>query len=155
MSNFRSIDWSDIRDQEDFLSLLAGYRQDPMGEGPELTREEGAQIIEDLRCLEQVKGFFCCISHKPVGYLLAFEGYTTFGAGKAYNVHDFYVDPEFRHGGHGKYLMEHFLHWVEEQGGRRVTLEVREDNQPARRLYDELGFAPTQPEMDFFVRNMV
>lgn len=46
----------------------------------------------------------------------------------------------FRRRGLGRALMQHVLADVEAEGIRRTTLEVRRSNDPARRLYESLGF---------------
>ncbi|MBX6423134.1 ribosomal protein S18-alanine N-acetyltransferase [Thermosulfurimonas sp. F29] len=50
------------------------------------------------------------------------------------------VDPEFRGRGFGRALLETGLRLGRIRGARRATLEVREGNLPARRLYESLGF---------------
>jgi len=52
------------------------------------------------------------------------------------------VDPDFRGKGLGHQLAEHVLDKVEEKGITRCFLEVADDNERARRLYDRLGFVP-------------
>ena len=50
------------------------------------------------------------------------------------------VAAEHRGRGLGSALMRHIMQDVMEQGVTRATLEVRESNQAARRLYESLGF---------------
>jgi ribosomal-protein-alanine N-acetyltransferase len=50
------------------------------------------------------------------------------------------VDPGRRRGGLGTTLMRHVLEEAAREGAHRATLEVRESNEPARRLYGALGF---------------
>lgn len=50
------------------------------------------------------------------------------------------VDPDYQGRGVGELLVSHMLNSLREMGIRRCFLEVREDNLPARRLYERLGF---------------
>src|SRR5690606_21927015 len=52
------------------------------------------------------------------------------------------VDPDFRGKGLGEQLAEYVLAKVEEKGITRCFLEVADDNERARRLYERLGFVP-------------
>ena len=50
------------------------------------------------------------------------------------------VDPEYREQGVGKCLMNRLLEEAKQLSARAVTLEVRESNQSAIRLYERVGF---------------
>ena len=51
------------------------------------------------------------------------------------------VDPDLRQKGVGKKLIEHLVEQARALSARAVTLEVRESNLPAIRLYESFGFA--------------
>ena len=53
-----------------------------------------------------------------------------------------YVAPEHRRRGIGTALMRQAEDWARERGDRQIGLHVFCQNQPARRLYESLGFAP-------------
>jgi hypothetical protein len=54
------------------------------------------------------------------------------------------VVPDLRRRGIGELLMRDVLDAARGLGLRRVTLEVLEQNEGARRLYDRIGFSPTR-----------
>ena len=56
---------------------------------------------------------------------------------------DFMVDPDLRGRGYGEYLMRWSMRALWALGYERVRLWVSASNQPARRLYDSVGFAIT------------
>ena len=66
------------------------------------------------------------------------------------------VDPAVRRAGLATSLMRHVMTEAARSGARSATLEVRASNEPARRLYTQLGFVEaavrslyyTQPEED-------
>ena len=53
---------------------------------------------------------------------------------------DIVVDPTKRRRGHGRALTRALMCWGRDEGARSAYLQVREQNEPARRLYAELGF---------------
>jgi len=54
-----------------------------------------------------------------------------------------WVAPGARRSGVGAALTSAVCEWVKAQGDRRVYLGVAEDNEPARLLYERLGFRMT------------
>lgn len=50
------------------------------------------------------------------------------------------VEPGRRRQGIARRLLEHLVAWCAEQGAGAMTLEVRESNLAAQRLYERLGF---------------
>ena len=75
------------------------------------------------------------------------------------HVNTLVVDFPFRRQGFGRLLVHHVLVDAARSGVRRATLEVRESNVAARRLYERLGFTVTakrpkyyaQPEEDALI----
>lgn len=64
-----------------------------------------------------------------------------------YLVLNLAVEPEHRGQGLGRMLMAHARAYAEARGVRRLRLFVAADNQPAYRLYEELGFQARTHEM--------
>ena len=56
------------------------------------------------------------------------------------HINNVAVRPQFRGRGIGTALLHHVLAEARQLGARRATLEVRASNEPARRLYERLGF---------------
>ena len=50
------------------------------------------------------------------------------------------VHPDFRRCGVAKQLVEQLVEALKQRGSRCLTLEVRTSNEPARKLYEKLGF---------------
>ncbi len=53
-----------------------------------------------------------------------------------------YVDPEHRCQGIGSALMQQAEDWAKARGDGQIGLQVFQQNQPALRLYQKLGFEP-------------
>lgn len=66
---------------------------------------------------------------------------------------DVRVASDLRGRGLGRRLLQSALAELEVAGIRRVFLEVRESNQPARALYRQLGFADTGRRRDYYRRS--
>lgn len=75
------------------------------------------------------------------------------------HVNTMAVDPRYRRLGLATHLMRQVMKEAIARGAMRATLEVRESNEPARRLYESLGFEVTavrsryytQPEEDALI----
>jgi ribosomal protein S18 acetylase RimI-like enzyme len=50
------------------------------------------------------------------------------------------VDKKYQGKGYGKTLFKYAVHDLEEQGVKRITLSVKENNEAARKLYEKSGF---------------
>ena len=66
------------------------------------------------------------------------------------HVNTLVVDFPFRRHGLGRQLMQHVLGDAARHGARRATLEVRESNVAARRLYEGLGFSVTASRPGYY-----
>lgn len=66
------------------------------------------------------------------------------------HVNTIAVDPDHRRRGLGSYLMRAVLAEAARRGATSATLEVRESNEPARRLYESLGFAVTATRLRYY-----
>ena len=53
-----------------------------------------------------------------------------------------YVNPDHRQQGLGTALMHHAQQWAAQQGYSQIGLQVFEDNAPALKLYQKLGYRP-------------
>ncbi len=81
---------------------------------------------------------------EPAGLATCFRGFSTFAARPLINVHDFYVVPALRGRGIGRALLAAVERKARETGCCKLTLEVLENNTPARRLYETCGFSQAQ-----------
>lgn len=58
-----------------------------------------------------------------------------------------YVSPDHRRQGIGSALMHHVEAWAKAKGNRQIGLQVFQQNQPALRLYEKLGYQPQSISM--------
>jgi ribosomal protein S18 acetylase RimI-like enzyme len=71
---------------------------------------------------------------------VAFTGFSTFQGLPLLNIHDLAVLPAQRGAGVGRALLAAAEEHARATGCCKLTLEVQEDNTPARRLYERVGF---------------
>jgi len=60
------------------------------------------------------------------------------------------VDHPHRRQGHATSLMRHVMEEAARRGARQATLEVRASNDPARRMYESLGFTVTAVRTKYY-----
>lgn len=140
-------DLKDAADAEAVVALLDAYARDPLGMSGPLPEQVRSVLVDRLREVPHWIGL-ARLDGRPVGIAVCFFGFSTFRARPLLNVHDFAVVPEARGQGVGKALMEAVLAAARERGCCKVTLEVRGDNDRAKRLYAAAGFRPTDSDCD-------
>ncbi len=69
---------------------------------------------------------------------------------KELHLHNIAVHPDYQGRGIGRQLMEAVDDYCREGDFQRITLEVRQDNAIARRLYLSLGFKAVGTRKDFY-----
>lgn len=126
--------------QHAILMLLNAYARDPMGSGHDLPAEVQARLIPALRQHPTTQIWLAWRGNDAVGIAVCFLGFSTFAARPLLNIHDIAVLPECRGQGVGQRLLEEVEQKGRALGCCKLTLEVREDNQRAQRLYDYMGF---------------
>lgn len=140
----RPVDFGNPRDAEQYLNLLDAYASDPMGAGQALPGAVRERLATDLA---RHPGAYCLLaehSEQAVGFATCFLGYSTFQARPLLNIHDIAVLPEWR----GRSVARDLLVAITNLGRQldccRLTLEVRDDNPKARKVYESAGFVPAQ-----------
>jgi GNAT superfamily N-acetyltransferase len=126
--------------QEAVRALTAAYALDEMGNGGQLPAETLERLIPGLRKHPTTLILLAYLDGRAVGIATCFLGFSTFLAKPLINIHDLAVLPEFRGQGIGRQLLEAVDRKAIELGCGKVTLEVLENNNRARRLYEQSCF---------------
>src|SRR5919108_5938955 len=126
--------------QDAIVHLVDAYARDPMGGGKALPEEVRTALIPGLQRHPTTLVFLAWHSATPVGIAICFVGFSTFAARPLINIHDLAVIPAYRGQGVGRRLLERVEAKGRELGCCKLTLEVRDDNRPAQRLYEKVGF---------------
>jgi ribosomal protein S18 acetylase RimI-like enzyme len=145
-------DLNDSHHQAAILHLINAYARDPMGESRDLPTAVRDRLISGLQQHPASLVFLAFDEATPVGVAVCFLGFSTFAARPLINIHDLAVIPEHRGQGIGRLLLERVEAKGRALGCCKLTLEVREDNHRAQRLYQKFGFG-NMPSEHGTVRN--
>ena len=134
------------------ISLINEYRTDFMGGNlPVLDLISENKLIDGLKNHPASLILFALSEETIIGMAVCFQGFSTFQAAGLLNIHDLIVFKNYRNRGIGRLLLEHACEEARKRNFCRVTLEVRTDNDTARRLYKSVGFKPCENPMEFWI----
>jgi ribosomal protein S18 acetylase RimI-like enzyme len=97
---------------------------------------------------------FVTVGDEVAGLATCFTNFSTFKVKPYINIHDIVIDEAFRRLGLGRKLLQQIGTIAAERGCCKVTLEVREDNETAKALYQSLGFEECAPKMLFWTKTL-
>jgi ribosomal protein S18 acetylase RimI-like enzyme len=137
---------------ETLAHLMNAYITDQMGGGQPYTPEQRTQLVEGLKNHPSRLVLFVAAGEKIVGLTNCFINFATFSLKPFINVHDVIVLQEYRGTGAGRKLMEGVIEHAQMIGCSKITLEVREDNEPAQHLYKSLNFNECEPVHFFWTK---
>ncbi len=122
-----------IRDYRkgDFPSLQNLWIKTGMGDEE---RGDTEEIVE--RCNER-GGKLLVMENPETGEVIGSSWMTW--DGRRVFLHHFGILPDWQNRGLGMMLAEESMKWIRDKG-QQVKLEVHKQNEPARRLYEKLGF---------------
>jgi GNAT superfamily N-acetyltransferase len=131
--------------QEAVLTLIDGYSRDPLANNQSLPPAIREALVPGLRRHPTTVILLALDRSRegggqPVGIAVCFLGFSTFAARPLLNIHDFFTAPEHRGQGVGRRLLEAAEATARQLDCCKLTLEVQENNHPARRLYAAAGF---------------
>jgi len=123
------------------IFLMNAYATDPMGGGEALDPQVLCGLPAALAALPRAFTVLAYIEQQPAGLINCLGGFSTFKCQPLINIHDVVVLPAWR----GQGLAGQMLAIVEararSEGCCKLTLEVLEGNQAARKSYTRSGFA--------------
>jgi ribosomal protein S18 acetylase RimI-like enzyme len=122
-------------------ALTDAYARDQMGNGAPLSAEVLDRLIPALRAHPTTLVFLAYQGDEAIGIATCFLGFSTFHARPLVNVHDLAVLPAHRGRGVARLLLDAVERKARALGCCKLTLEVLENNAPARHLYTSAGFA--------------
>jgi len=135
------------------INLMKEYMTDRMGGKQPLSEEENSQLIAGLKNHPTVLTLLASYKGEYVGLTNSFINFATFSVKRFLNIHDIIVKSSYRGMGIGKLLLEENIRIAKEElDCSKITLEVREDNVVAQKLYASLGFEDLKPPMYFWTK---
>lgn len=137
-------DLSDQKQRAALVEILDAYAREPNGQSAPLDDGAKARLAEGLRNHETAFVLFAFVegASAPVGAAVCFWGYSTFAGKPLVNLHDFAVLPSHRGRGIGKAVLMELERRARARGCAKITLEVHDSNEGAKRLYAAEGFGP-------------
>lgn len=141
MITIRRVDFLDPKDARAFVAMLDAYAGDPMGDGRPLPPDVCERLPRDLGQMGTALAWLAWHEGQPVGVLTAFIGYSTFAARPLVNIHDVSVLAAVRGQGVAGRLLDAVEQFARGMGCVALTMEVRGDNESAKRAYQRRGFS--------------
>ncbi len=136
----RRANFADPADAAAIVRLVDAYARDPRGGGEPLPQAVRERLVPGLAAHPTARVWLAFAGDEAVGVCVGFIGYSTFHARPLLNIHDLAVLPAQRGRGIGQALLAAAEAAARAEDCCKLTLEVLEDNLPARRLYERCGF---------------
>ncbi len=131
--------------QSGIITLLNMYAGEPMQGGTELDADVKQRLIPGLAAEQSGRYFLAVEGKNVVGIAICFVGFSTFSARRLLNVHDLAVHRDYRGQGIGTQLLSAAEQAAIAEGCCKLTLEVQDENDNARKLYERVGFTSGSP----------
>jgi ribosomal protein S18 acetylase RimI-like enzyme len=127
------------------VEIIDSYARGAGGANAPLGAEARANLAKGLREQAAALVLLAWRGEEIVGTAVCYWGFSTFAGRPSLNVHDLAVLPGFQGQGIGRGLLREAERRARERGCCKITLEVHETNEGARRLYEREGFGPWRP----------
>lgn len=138
--DIRLADFDDPDDSAAIVELIESYALEPQGGGAPLPVDVRERIVPGMKAIPGAVTFLAFHGQQPVGAAICFPGFSTFAGRPLVNVHDLAVRKDFRGKGIGSQLLNAVEDFARSRGCSKVTLEVRDANPLAERLYRRRGY---------------
>lgn len=135
-------DLSNPQHVESLIAIIDSYARGPGGQNAPISALAKEKMATGLQQYGDTEVFMAFWEGEAVGIAVCKWGFSTF-AGKPYiNIHDLAVLPGYRGKGIGRALMREVEKRARENGCCKVSLEVHNSNEGAKKLYASEGFGP-------------
>ncbi len=132
--------------------MVNSYISDPMGGGQIVSERQKLYLLDGLESNPNCIVMLAVENVKIIGYVIAFINFSTFLVKPMMNIHDVYIEPEYRNNGWGRRMISQLIEIAERNKFGKLTLEVRKDNPTAQHTYTKLGFQEGDTPMYFYTR---
>ena len=149
---FDFCDYTNPIHRQNLKDLINLYMEDPMGGHEPHNNASSEALVNGLSANPSSFVLFAKVDKQYVGLVTCFINFSTFKAKPYLNIHDVVVIKEHRGKKIGRKLIEKCIAIAKERGYCKITLEVRDDNTPAKNLYKSLDFMESKPVMHFWTK---
>lgn len=154
--NFK-VEEADLGDEaqaRNLVEILDTFAREPGGQGAPLSDRARSNLVKGLRNHPTSLVLLAWVGEEPVGTAVCVWGFSTFAGKPFINVHDLTVLPAFRGRGIGRGLLDDVERRARERECCKVTLEVHDGNERAKKLYRSVGFGPWNPATLFVAKQL-
>ncbi len=134
-------DYENPQQGEDLVMLLDAYAKDPMGGGEGLSEHVKQDLVKTLAKRNDVFTILCYVDDQPAGLINCIEGFSTFNCKPVMNIHDVTVLEKYRGQGLSTKMLDEVEALASFRGCCKLTLEVLEGNEIAKKSYQQFGFS--------------
>jgi ribosomal protein S18 acetylase RimI-like enzyme len=124
------------------VEIIDAYARGPGGQSAPLSDQARANLAPGLHGHPMAMVLLAFVDGRAVGTAVCVWSFSTFAGRPSINIHDFAVLPEFRGQGVGRALLGEVERRARERDCCKITLEVHDTNEGAKRLYESFGFGP-------------
>ena len=133
-------DYQNPQHAADIVTLMDEYARLPMIYGKPLPDTIKAKLANELNQVPGAFSVLCYVHDTPAGLTNCLQSFSTFKCQPLVNVHDVMVSADYRGRGLTRKLFNKVEEVARERGCCKLTLEVLEKNEAARRAYQAIGF---------------
>ncbi|MEM7409883.1 MAG: GNAT family N-acetyltransferase [Myxococcota bacterium] len=141
----READLDDPAEVAAVVEIIDSYARGPGGRNQALSEAERAAMGPGLRAHPAAFVLLAYRGDGAVGVAVCVWGFSTFAGKPSLNVHDLAVLPDHQGQGVGQALLAEAERRLVARDGCKLTLEVHDSNEGAKRLYRRFGFGPWEP----------
>ncbi len=134
-------DYRNPQHRQHITELLDSYARDPMGGGEALASDIKERLVDNLIAFGKAFSVLAYAGDLPVGLTNCMVGFSSFAARELVNIHDIYVDQNYRGQGVSHKMMVKTEQIAREMGCCKMTLEVLSNNHSAKASYKKFGFS--------------
>lgn len=152
-----SIEQADLYNREHataLVEIIDSYARGPGGQNAPLTDFARKELVPGLLDHPSAMVLLAMMDGRPVGAAVCVFSFSTFVGKPTVNIHDFVVLPDCRGQGIGHAMLAEIERRAKERECCRITLEVHDTNQGAKRLYADYGFGPWDQRTLFVTKTL-
>lgn len=125
-------------DKPELLALMADYYA---FDGHHFDPDTSAAVLDEFLADQRLgRAWLIEVDGDVAGYMALCIGYSLEFGGRDAFVDEIYLHERFRGRGIGRAALQHMMAEARRLGIKALHLEVDQDNRPARKLYQALGF---------------
>ena len=136
------------------IEIIDSYARGPGGQNAPLSEEAKANMCRGLAAQANMTVLLASLSGRKVGAAVCIWAFSTFAGKLMFNIHDLAVLPELRGQGVGRALMSDVERRARDADCCKVSLEVFDSNEGAKRLYVSQGFGSLETPIIFLSKKL-